>query len=209
MIGKRFGRLTVIEQVTPTTKWRRRWKCVCVCGGFKNVDTNPLMNGRTQSCGCLHKEATKKAKTTHGMTGSPYYKRWRNMMNRCHNPNDAAYRHYGARGIKVCKRWHDIRKFYGDMGHPTAEKNEIERLNNDGDYCPKNCIWANDKTQVRNRRNTRRVSFDGKEMPLIELCEAFGVSIKVVKQRIDKLGWGLQEALSPTIGPQGKKRGRI
>jgi hypothetical protein len=77
------------------------------------------------------------------------------MLQRCLNPNNAAYRFYGGRGIRVCKRWLIFENFYADMGDPPPGKS-INRIDNDGNYEPGNCEWATPSMQAANRRPPKR-----------------------------------------------------
>lgn len=82
----------------------------------------------------------------------PLYNTYHNMLGRCKNPTDKRYEHYGGRGIKVCERWDSeggFTRFVEDMGErPTGLT--LNRVNNDGNYEPSNCEWADKYTQAGN-----------------------------------------------------------
>lgn len=59
LIGKSFGRLTVISETEKRrlkSTGEKYWKCKCICGNFKDVattDLNKKNSKGTQSCGCI------------------------------------------------------------------------------------------------------------------------------------------------------------
>src|SRR5262245_39727606 len=110
ILGQRFGRLTVVEDVGTIGTRYRHWVCRCDCGEMTVVRATSVGGGRIRSCGCLRRETTRQRSLKHGMATrgkerSPEYRAWCAMLQRCCNPSNAAYGRYGGRGINVCDEW--------------------------------------------------------------------------------------------------------
>ena len=88
----------------------------------------------------------------HQCVKHPLYVMWCGLFARCENPKNPNYRNYGRRGIKVCRRWYEFKDFLKDMGPRPSPKHSIDRINNDGNYEPKNCRWGTRSEQMLNRR---------------------------------------------------------
>jgi hypothetical protein len=80
------------------------------------------------------------------------YRSWRGMIERCERPEHIGFKYYGARGIKVCERWHDFSLFLADMGAKPSARHTVDRIESDGDYEPGNCRWATPAEQRMNQR---------------------------------------------------------
>ena len=111
----------------------------------------------------------------HGMTGNKMHDIWRNMLARCRNKNNKAFKSYGGRGIKVCERWLVFLNFYQDMGGDKPEGMTIDRIDNDKGYSPENCRWATDKEQGNNRRTNDLLTHDGVTKTFKQWAEFLGV----------------------------------
>lgn len=196
LVGQRFERLVVVGDAGICSKHNVRWECVCDCGGRAVAYAYDLRAGKVKSCGCLAREG---ANTKHGLARggkrrSRVYSIWATMVQRCTNPNDRAYANYGARGIKVCRRWMSFENFFADMGEPAPEQS-LERANNDKGYSPNNCYWASRAEQARNKRSTVRVCVDGTEMVLTDALRLLGVSLGALHYWMKKLNLTHQEGV--------------
>lgn len=169
LVGKVFGRLTVVA-FHSVIKKKAYWLCKCSCLKTRIASTNKLNGGRISSCGCDRGEKNK----THGLTKTRFYYQWDSMVRRCNDPKREDYKHYGARGITVCKEWLNIENFLADMGYPLPGMT-IERIDNDKGYCKENCRWATQAEQTRNTRRNVWLVYNGVKMPLLKAAEQSGI----------------------------------
>lgn len=131
------------------------------------------------------------------------YRAWSGMIHRCYHPSYKLFHRYGGRNIKVCKRWLGARGFHNflkDMGTCPYTKTSLDRYpNNDGDYKPSNCRWADDKEQSNNRSSNFLVTIDGVTKNVSQWGIILGMSSSVIYARINKLGWPIRKALTAPI----------
>jgi len=171
-VGQRFGRWTVIGE--PFTEFRKdpAVLCRCTCGTERVVVIYSLRSGNSKSCGCYKDEMTSKRRKKHGYAGTRIYKAWRDMMLRCYKENHKSFHNYGGRGIKVCPEWHTFLDFKEwSFSHGYGNGLSIDRINNDGDYEPRNCRWTDWGTQCRNTRRSRLITALGETKSVIEWSE--------------------------------------
>jgi len=128
---------------------------------------------------------------------TPEYSTWQHMKQRCLNPNSYNYPHYGGRGIKICERWlNSFDNFLEDMGKRPADNYSIDRIDNNGDYCPENCKWSNIYEQVGNRSITVKAELNGEIKSLADWCRQLNLSYDTTLQHIRKDGLNLQESIA-------------
>ena len=212
-VGKRYGRLMIIELGSQTNDYLDR--ALCECGTIKTVRRSDLQSGRTASCGCLRREnATRIGAATrkHGHSKNPLYHLWHTMIARCHNPAHAAYRYYGARGIQVCDRWREsFEAFAADMGARPVGM-ELDRIDSDGHYAPENVRWANRRMQklTRVKRSDhyepRPIEWNGQTYAISDLAAIAGISYQAMYRRLMD-GMTVEAAISKPLRRQSSRKG--
>lgn len=131
----------------------------------------------------------------HGHSKHRIHRIWEGMKARCDDPNNKRYASYGGRGISYDPKWSKFVEFLKDMGLP-PDKKMIDRIDNNQGYYRENCRWATNTEQARNRRNNRIVEYKGKNYVFAELAEKFGITQKLLFQRIERDKLPLEEALT-------------
>ncbi len=198
--GLVFGRLAVLG-AAGIADYRSLWECACYCGKSVIVSGKDLKSGNTRSCGCLRRE--NQPNRTHGKTETREYRIWTNIKTRCLNVGTPAYKHYGGRGIRICKRWElSFEAFLTDMG--LSNGLSIERRDNEKGYSPGNCYWATQEQQQNNRRNNRLYELNGEALTIRGWSNKCGVSYSVIAQRLNRLKWPLARAISTPVYPMLK-----
>ena len=201
-IGDRFGRLVVLG-FHHKSKWKVHVLCRCDCGTEKIFSTSDLKSGRVHSCGCLSREIQAE-RTKNKIKHTHLHYIYLSMKKRCFSPKTASYKDYGGRGISMCKEWADRRTGYRTFEKWALENGysrglSIDRINNDGNYCPENCRWATNKEQANNKRDNHIITVKGARYTLSQAQDAFGISAGRIRQRIHA-GWSEEDAALTPIG---------
>ena len=200
LIGRRFGRLTVISRaedyVSPKGYHSTAWLCRCDCGKETVVRAVYLKGGKTISCGCYRADYPNHTK--HGQSHTRLYNIWKGMHDRCCNPNSSARELYIDRGIDMCPEWkNDFVSFYlwaTENGY--NDKLTIDRIDNNKGYNPTNCRWVDNKAQQNNKRNNHMLTFGNKTQTMAQWAEETGIGYHKLKDRINKCGWSIEKALT-------------
>lgn len=155
-----------------------------------------LRAGQAKSCGCRRD----------GRSYTGEYRSWKGMIQRCRNPKNPSFAHYGGRGIAIYPRWDVFDNFLADMGPRPTPRHTIERVDNNGPYSPENCRWATWREQVRNRRDSWRITFNGETLNLTDWAARTGIERRTISARLKLLGWSIEDALTVPVGPLPKNR---
>lgn len=212
-IGDKFGRWEVLSEGAPyhfpsTNHTALRFDCKCTCGKLKLVRASTLLSGQSTSCGCYAREQASVRVLTHGLSKHKLYGVWHGMIRRCTDGTRKDYKHYGGRGISVCARWEGdagLVNFILDMEPTFVEGLELERKDVNGNYEPSNCTWVTRQIQVINRRpmnnsfDAHFVTHDGETLCLSQWGEKLGIHNKVLSDRIAKLKWSTEKALTTKV----------
>lgn len=210
LTGQRFGRLTVIRRVeSRPNRHEARWECLCDCGNIHYAETYQLTHGVCKSCGCYRKEVTAELKKSHGQAGTRIYGIYKGIHSRCYNKNFKAYPRYGGRGIKMCNEWRNDFQAFHDwaMTHGYRDDLTIDRIDNDGDYCPENCRWVSMKIQANNTRRNVIAEYNGEAHTAAEWEDLYGLKQGYVAGALRR-GWSIEEILTGKI-PKVESRGRL
>lgn len=225
-IGERYGKLTIESFIfrkfdTMNVAYA---VCTCDCGNKHSTQYTALRSGQTKSCGCIEEARCD------GHTKSPLYPIWGGMRQRCNNPNNAAYKDYGGRGIKVCDEWNDsetgfraFEKWAYENGYAPDLELSLDRIDVNGNYEPSNCRYANVYIQTVNRRKRRNIprekkliEIDGESRTKEEWCKEYGISVSAVDYRMKTLNMPFEMALKTPksrkgnifAGEQAKRRSK-
>jgi hypothetical protein len=156
-VGNTYGSWTVLEICKDTGGVGNRPMalCECKCGKKLKISTAVLESSHRNACQSC-------AETVHGMSGTPTHCSWKNMIDRCYNPNNKRYHRYGGNGVTVCARWLEpngigFLNFLTDMGikpeGKTLDKDKIKPGNKI--YCKEFCCWLTPQEQNRHKCDTR------------------------------------------------------
>lgn len=205
--GQKFGRLTVICEYTKNNRAKNDkniyWICKCECGSEKKVITTStkLINGHTKSCGCYQKYRASICNSSHRETKTRLYNIWQGIKRRCNNKNAINYKNYGLRGIKMCTEWENDFMLFKDWAYQNGYNANltIDRIDNDKNYCPSNCIWSDQKYQQNHKRNNRYITYNNQKHTLSEWAQITGLSTSVIDSRLNKLEWSEQKTLTTPL----------
>lgn len=180
MIGKKFGKLTVMSLLDERKHGQKVYSCVCECGNTSVVLSANLRKGNSTSCGCLRRTTCSirmhSLNLRHGETNTKLWTAWKGIVERTTNPSAANYARYGGRGIGIFPDWLTYENFALHIGEPPTPQHSVDRINNNKGYEPGNVRWATNKEQSANRSTNVYVVLDGKNMMISQAANVLGIS---------------------------------
>jgi hypothetical protein len=121
------------------------------------------------------------------------------MKDRINSP----HRYPGYAHLDYDKEWGTFDGFLKDMGNSWSEKLTLDRIDNSKGYSKENCRWATKSIQAMNQRRNKKHTYNGKEYFLKELSDLSGIKYGVLRDRLNKLGWSVELALSVPSNSRG------
>lgn len=209
LTGQIFGDLKVIKRMENNSRGDSKWLCECTCGNTKVILRNSLISGRTKSCGCGMLAALEKGRysmRTHGMSKSRLYGIWCGIKKRTSESADVRHKKdYFEREIRVCEEWADSFEKFQEWALENGynDKLTIDRINNDGNYEPKNCRWADNKTQANNKRSNRVYEYKGEKLNISQLSEKYNINYSLLRERLSVLKWDIEKAIEAPSMKEG------
>ena len=135
--------------------------------------------------------------SNHGMSESKLYVSWKNMLARCYNQSHKSYKDYGGRGISVTSEWETFIPFKEwALSHGYKDGLTIDRIDNNGNYEPNNCRWADNVQQCNNRRSSVYLTYNKKTLSLAQWGKELGISRHTLWLRLQR-GLPVEEILNP------------
>ena len=185
VIGEKYNHLTVVGD-GGIDKWKKTLGVFkCDCGNNVTLSLSDVKRGHNQSCGCIQKIKVAESQRTHGKTGTPEYKAWATMKQRCFNPKNPRKKTYSQRGITVCTRWvSSFENFFEDMGERPSPEHSLERRDNDGNYEPSNCYWATELEQQKNTTRNVKLEYKGRVMIQAEWARELNTNPKYIEHHL-------------------------
>lgn len=136
----------------------------------------------------------------HGMYGTPTYKSWSEMKDRCRHPNHSTG-HY--ENVTYCERWEKFENFLEDMGE-RPKGTSLDRINTFGNYEPENCRWADIYVQQNNRRSSVYYEIEGKMLTLTQIARKYGISRSNLANKIYLYKMSMGEAIAFLLERKGE-----
>lgn len=141
----------------------------------------------------------------HGLYHTKLHGVWNNMKQRCINPKHLAFHNYGGRNISVCDEWQEFVPFYNwCMSNGYKDGLTLDRIDNDGNYCPENCRFVDRHTQCNNTRKNVFITANGKTKTVAEWSREVHIRRDTLYRRYVIKGWDGDKTINTPLLKGGK-----
>lgn len=205
LTDKRFDKVVAIRPLGLNNHKEMVWECKCDCGNITNKTSYQLRKGQYNQCkDCAKQQISIKSrkymlslntKENNEIPENIAYKDYKklysiytNVKTRCYNQNNENFNRYGIRGVVMCDEWlNDFQKFYDWAISNGFDKNlTLDRIDNNGNYEPSNCRWADRRTQSNNRRTNRIIEYNGETDTMANWSRKLNIPYYYIQYRINK-----------------------
>lgn len=170
-----------------TSKYGHRFRWQHTCGRVIEKTKSEIQAGKVARCECT-------PRVSKSIYHAPTRNTHKNMLVRCLNPEHVTYHNYGGRGITVDPKWLEYEGFVEDMGE-RPDGFELDRTDNDGNYCKENCQWVTRTDNLRNTSVNRVFEYEGKYLCVAEIAEMAGIPYARAYTRLTKYGFDVAQTL--------------
>lgn len=175
-----FSKLLAIAPTELGKSNRVKWLCVCHCGNVVIRNGIDIKKPGPHSCGCT------RTGVKHGASTTKEFKAWDSMIHRCTRKTNKRFPDYGGRGITIYEPWlTSFETFYQDMGH-CPDGYSLDRIDNNGNYCPENCRWASKYEQANNKRTNKTITYKDETRTITQWARELNIRPETLRIRINR-----------------------
>lgn len=198
------GREIVKSAAESSEYFKRKRFCSSECYGkakHKKYLERPDVQAELKRVAASVERSKELSKYCHRNYTHPVYNSWKGMRRRCNSPYATGYKNYGGRGINVCEEWDKdpLAFIHWSLEHGWKPGLTLDRIDNNGNYCPENCRWISRAEQLLNRRNNRILKLNGKSQTMKEWADELGIRPQTLSNRVNRSGWSDEKALTTPI----------
>lgn len=188
-IGKVYGDYLIIKYCKELKDKGRYYIGKCIkCGETVTLSNKQLY--KRKMCQPCHKKEAKITKNLKHKLSS--------LKRRCYEEKSADYKNYGGRGIRVCEEWLGNSNKFVEWALNNGYKDglTLDRIDNNGNYCPENCRWADRYIQNNNKRSNLNIEYNGKIQTLKQWCRELDLPYRETHNRIYRYNWSVEKAFT-------------